>query len=69
MYNTSGLDAKYCDEDGVEELYPWEIEIPISEDYEDQYIKLTMNFGSIEILATAENQMTGDEYKVTFKSG
>ncbi|CAI2171548.1 4791_t:CDS:2 [Funneliformis geosporum] len=70
MYHTSKLDAKYCDEDDVKLLdNDWEIEIPRLDDFDDQIISLALNFGNIEILATAENQKTGKEYKVKFNCG
>ncbi len=67
MYITSNYDAKYCDDDDVKLLYPWEIDIPILDDFEEQVILFTLNFGTIEILATAENQKTGEKCQVTFK--
>ena len=67
MYITSELDAKYCDDDGVKLLdKTWEINIPVLDDFDDQTILFTLNFSTIEILATAENQKTGDKYQVTF---
>ena len=65
MYITSELDAKYCDDDGVRLLNSWEIDIPVLDDFDDQTILFTLNFSAIEILATAENQKTGDRYQVT----
>jgi hypothetical protein len=65
LYITSELEPKYCDDDGVRLLNRWEIEIPILEDFDDQTILFTLNFSTIEILATAENQKTGDRYQIT----
>ncbi|CAG8505058.1 9399_t:CDS:2 [Funneliformis mosseae] len=70
MYHTSQFDAKYCDEDDdVRLLDNWEIDIPRLDDFDDQIISLTLNFGSIEILAKAENQKTGQKYEIKFNCG
>ena len=45
----------------------WEIELPDNEDFEDTTILLTLTFNTVEILATAENQKTGEKYEVKFK--
>ncbi|RIA82724.1 hypothetical protein C1645_834921 [Glomus cerebriforme] len=66
VYVTSESDAKYCDDDDVRLLNRWEIDIPILDDFDDQTILFTLNFSTIEILAIAENQKTGDKYQVKF---
>jgi hypothetical protein len=67
MYITSKIDVKYCDDDDeVRLLNSWEIDIPILDDFDEQTILFTLNFSNIEIIATAKNQKTKDEYKVTF---
>ena len=70
IYVTDKEDAKYCDDAGVSLLHNWEIDLPENEDFneeiEDITIKLTLTFGTVEILATAEDQRTGKKYKVTF---
>ncbi|GBB85958.1 hypothetical protein RclHR1_01240009 [Rhizophagus clarus] len=68
MYITSKLDAKYCDDDDddVRLLNRWEIDIPVLDDFDDQMISFTLNFSTIEVIATAINQKTKDEYQVTF---
>ncbi|CAB5381308.1 unnamed protein product [Rhizophagus irregularis] len=70
MYVTKNTGAKFCNDPGVSLLRNWEIELPKNEnieDMEDTTILFTLSFGSVEILATAENQKTGAKYHVSFK--
>ncbi|CAB4375389.1 unnamed protein product [Rhizophagus irregularis] len=70
MYVTRNTDAKFCNDPGVSLLRNWEIELPRNEnieDMEDTTILFTLSFGSVEILATAENQKTSAKYHVSFK--
>ena len=68
MYVTKELDAKFCNDLGVRLLRNWEIELPEIDNYDDDTtILFTLTFGTIEILATAENQKTGKKHRVTFK--
>ncbi|RIA82050.1 hypothetical protein C1645_744051 [Glomus cerebriforme] len=67
MYVTKGTDAKFCNDPGVSLLRKWEIKLPENENFENTIILFTLTFGTVEILATAENQKTGDRYHVTFK--
>lgn len=64
LYVTKALNAKFCNELGVSLLRPWEIELPENVNYEDVTILFTLTFGAVEILATAENQKTGEKYQV-----
>ncbi|RGB33486.1 hypothetical protein C1646_743306 [Rhizophagus diaphanus] len=65
LYVTSANNAKFCNDPGVKLLRLWEIELP--DDYEDITILFTITFGTVEILATAENQKTGEKYHVKVK--
>ncbi|PKC12224.1 actin-like ATPase domain-containing protein [Rhizophagus irregularis] len=73
MYVTENTDAKFCNDPGVSLLRNWEIELPEIkniediEDVEDTIISFTLSFGTVEILATAENQKAGTKYHVSFK--
>ncbi|CAB5380850.1 unnamed protein product [Rhizophagus irregularis] len=67
LYVTKALNAKFCNDPGVSLLRPWEIELPENDNYEDVTILFTLTFGAVEILATAENQKTGEKYQVKVK--
>ncbi|RIA87542.1 hypothetical protein C1645_827651 [Glomus cerebriforme] len=67
LYVTSAFNAKFCIDPGVSLLRPWEIELPENDNYEDVTILFTLTFGTVEILATAENQKTGKKYQVNIK--
>ncbi|CAB5381354.1 unnamed protein product [Rhizophagus irregularis] len=64
LYVTKASNAKFCNDPGVSLLRPWEIELPENVNYEDVTILFTLTFGTVEILATAENQKTGEKYPV-----
>ncbi|CAG8499277.1 15850_t:CDS:2, partial [Cetraspora pellucida] len=66
IYVTSKNDAKYCEEDGVELLGSFLIDLPSEGDYNDKTFLFTLEFGKIEILATAENKCTRQKLKKTF---
>ncbi|KAF0553312.1 actin-like ATPase domain-containing protein [Gigaspora margarita] len=66
IYVTSKDNAKYCDEDGVELLGNFFIDLPSDGDYNDKTFLLTLEFGKIEILATAVNKHTGQKFKTNF---
>ncbi|CAG8780488.1 15451_t:CDS:2, partial [Cetraspora pellucida] len=66
IYVTSKNDAKYCEEDGVELLGSFLIDLPSEGDYNDKTFLFTLEFGKIEILATAENKYTRQKLKKTF---
>jgi len=66
LYITDKEDANFCDDTGVSLLRKWEIELPENENFEDTTILFTLTFNTVEILATAENQKTGQKYHVTF---
>ncbi|CAB5126864.1 unnamed protein product [Rhizophagus irregularis] len=67
LYVTKALTAKFCNDPGVSLLRPWEIQLPENDNYEDVTILFTLTFGAVEILATAENQKTGEKYQVKVK--
>ena len=68
LYATKAFDAKFCDDPGVSLLRPWEIELPENNNHDkDITILFTLTFGTVEILATAENQKTGQKYHVKVK--
>ena len=73
MYVTDEKDVKFCDDAEVSLLRNWEIELPelpenedFDQEIEDTTIIFTLTFGTVEILATAQDQRTGKKYKVTF---
>lgn len=67
LYVTKEHDVKFCDDPGVSLLRPWEIELPENDNYDDITILFTLTFGTIEILATAENEKTREKYQVKVK--
>ena len=40
----------------------------MNDNYEDMTILFTLTFGTVEILATAKNQKTGEKYRVNKKT-
>jgi len=79
IYVTKEFDAKFCNDPGVSLLRRLEVELPeLSDDdddddddaYDDDSITilLTLTFGTVEILATAKNQKTGEIYQINQKS-
>ncbi|CAG8602080.1 11260_t:CDS:2 [Funneliformis mosseae] len=56
MYVTNRHNVKFCDEPGVKLLRNWEIESEIDGYDDDTTIIFTLNFGTVEILATAERK-------------
>ncbi|RIA87536.1 hypothetical protein C1645_827645 [Glomus cerebriforme] len=79
MYVTEEFDAKFCNDPGVSLLRHLEIELPEMPEkddddddddyYDDIIISLILTFGTVEILATAKNQETGEIYRINQKSG
>ncbi|CAG8659712.1 695_t:CDS:2, partial [Racocetra fulgida] len=67
IYVTSKIDAKYCDEDGVELLGKFLIDLPNEGDYNDKTFLLTLEFGKVELLVTAENKSTRQKLKTIFE--
>ncbi|CAG8745009.1 22215_t:CDS:2 [Dentiscutata erythropus] len=66
IYVTSKDNVKYCNEDDVELLGNFLIDLPKNGDFDDKTFLFTLEFGKIEILATAENKSTGQKFKTTF---
>jgi hypothetical protein len=69
MYISSEEDVKYCDDESVELLDEWGINVPILDDFDDQYILLILYFvDGFQLAAIAENQKTGDKYQIKLNS-
>jgi hypothetical protein len=76
IYVTKEPEAKFCNDPGVILLRRLEIQLPDDDDtdddeddYDDVIISLTLTFGTVEILATAKNKKTGENYRINQKSG
>ncbi|PKY15173.1 hypothetical protein RhiirB3_401259, partial [Rhizophagus irregularis] len=81
IYVTKEPEAKFCNDPGVSLLRRLEIELPDDDDddndddddddddYDDVIISLTLTFGTVEILATAKNKKTGENYRINQKPG
>ncbi|CAB4491847.1 unnamed protein product [Rhizophagus irregularis] len=72
IYVTKEPEAKFCSDLGVSLLCRLEIELPDDDDdddYDDVVISLILTFGTVEILATAKNKKTGENYRINQKPG
>ncbi|CAI2172471.1 1057_t:CDS:2 [Funneliformis geosporum] len=68
MYVTDRHIVKFCDDPEVKLLRNWEIESEIDNYDDDTTIIFTLNFGTVEILATAEKKNgKGKKDQITFK--
>ncbi|CAG8445838.1 3628_t:CDS:2 [Acaulospora morrowiae] len=65
LYITEEEDAQFCDDSGVTLLGKFSIDLPFTGD-EERSVIYTLQFGMVEILATAINASTGQRYMTTF---
>ncbi|CAB5350223.1 unnamed protein product [Rhizophagus irregularis] len=68
IYYTSKDDATYCDEPEMNLLGSFNINLPDAHLGMNRPVLLTLCFGSMEIVAAAKNQTTGEDYRTTFSS-
>jgi molecular chaperone DnaK (HSP70) len=67
IYYTTKYSAKYCDEDGMEELGSLIISLPDVHLGKDRLVLFGLTFGRMEITATARNKLNGQNYQTTLK--
>ncbi|RIA79986.1 hypothetical protein C1645_882415 [Glomus cerebriforme] len=67
IYYTTEYSAQYCDEDGMELLGKLRISLPDVHLGGNRPVLFALTFGRMEIIATAKNQLNGQNYQTTFK--
>jgi len=67
IYVSRNKSAKYCDEDGVELLSKFSVEMPDTHLGINRSVLYTLRFGEMEIRATAKNKQNNQEYHTTFR--
>ncbi|RIA82247.1 hypothetical protein C1645_881135 [Glomus cerebriforme] len=67
VYYTTKYSAQYCDEDGMELLGNLLISLPDVHLGTNRPILFALTFEQMEIIATAKNQLNGQNYQTTFK--
>jgi len=68
IYYTSKYNATYCDEPGMNLLGSFSIDLPDVHLGTDRPVKVTLCFGSMEIVVTAKNETNGRVYRNTFST-
>ena len=59
--------AKYCDDEGIEQLGDCTIELPDPHLGDDRKVYFELRFGEMEIQAYARNENSNEEYHSTFE--
>ncbi|PKY56643.1 actin-like ATPase domain-containing protein [Rhizophagus irregularis] len=67
IYYTTKYNAQYCDEDGMEKLGNLLITLPDVNLGLNRPVLFGLTFGRMEIIATAKNQLNGQNYQTTLK--
>ena len=68
IYYTSKYDATYCDEPEMNLLGSFDIDLPDVHLGTNRPVKVTLCFGSMEIVVTATNETNGKIYRNTFST-